>query len=361
MSDTEQSTRRVHFVGTIPEVDPAAAMDLLLAEAGPFLESIPDGETSRPDYVTDLVIGLRHHPAVKHVAPGLLPGKLRNFFDLPIYRLACPSLLTPESLQLGYADEALSSWPVFLEHKAAAVGRGTANADLRFQVGIPGDLQLPFMAFKAAGFKDSHQRPFQEATADEIRRIHEGTNGHVVIQLEVPTETVLTAYTPRSHRAAVANKFARRIAALVRATPHDVTYGIHACNIDMNKKSLLPAVSTHATVTLANAIVNHWPKDRPPIEFFHFPWARGDRQPRFSDRLVRELRALTLPPTTRVIIGLAHDKQPLSQQTAGLHAIERVLGRPVDVSATCGLGRLRHEPQRVKANIRRTVELASGS
>ncbi|HEY9410371.1 MAG TPA: hypothetical protein VIP77_12385 [Jiangellaceae bacterium] len=358
MSSVEQPWRHVHFVGTVPEKDSAAAIDLMLEEAGPHLKTIPDGETGRPDYVTDLVIGLRHHPAVRHVLPGMLPGRLRNFFDLPVYTLNDAEALTPESLELGYADEALSSWPVFLERKAAAVEAGQASPDLRFQVGVPGDLQLPFMAFKAAGFDETHQRPFREATAEEIRRIHAGTHGQAVIQLEVPTETVLTAYTPRAARAAVADRFARRIAALVRATPDDVTYGIHACNIDMNKKSLLPAVSTHATMTLADAIVRNWPDDRAPIEFFHLPLARGDRQPRFNDRLVGQLGMVKFPETTRVIVGMAHDRQPRDVQAAGLRAIDRAVGRTVDVSATCGLGRLRHEPERVTANIRRTVELA---
>lgn len=359
IADHDREPRRVHFVGTIPEPDSGAALDLMLREAGPHLVTIPDGETGRPDYVTDLVIGLRDHPAVEQVLPRALPGQLRNFGDLPIYRLARPSELTPESLRLGYADEALASWPVFEKLKDAAVQDGTARADLRFQVGIPGDLQLPFMAFKSAGFDETHQRPFQEATAEEIWRIHDGTGGQVTFQLEVPTETVLTAYTPRPARAAVAERFARRVAALVRMAPRDAVFGIHACNIDMNKKSLLPAVSTHATVTLANAIARNWPEDRAPIEFFHLPWARGDRPPRFGDRLVAEVRALALPPSTRIVVGLAHDEQPLATQAAGLRAIEEAVGRRVDVAATCGLGRLKHAPHRVLANIRRTVDLAA--
>src|SRR5688572_18911189 len=118
---TKKLPRHIHFVGTIPEKDAAHAMDLMLDKAGPYLMSMPDGETSRPDYVTDLVIGLRKHPAIEQILPRTLPGMLRNFFDLPLYRLRDPAALTPESLNLGYADEALASWPVFQKKKAAAV------------------------------------------------------------------------------------------------------------------------------------------------------------------------------------------------------------------------------------------------
>lgn len=368
--------RNVHFVGTLPEKDSRAAMKLMLKEAGPYLASMPDGETGRLDYVTDLVIGLRNHPAITHVLPNAHPGLLRNFFDLPFYTLKNPKELTPDSLHLGYADEALASWPIFKKEKAAAVKAGKASADLRFQVGIPGDLQLPFMAFKASGFKDSHRLPFMEATAEEIRKIHKATKGQVVFQLELPSENVLTTYAPRFKRAEVADRFARGVRRLLLALPKDVHVGIHACNIDMNKKSLLPFVSPHATVTLANALVKHWPKDRAPMEFFHFPWARGDRKPRFSASLVEELKNLKLPAETKLIIGMSHDLQTQEEQEAGLRAIEKVVGHPVGVGATCGLGRLRGKPtsydkktgkptsyniDRVLANIRRTVELTQTS
>lgn len=382
MSNFEKRNRDVHFVGTVPKRDNEAAMKYMLKEAGPYLATMPDGETGRPDYVTDLVIGLRDHPAVHHILPRLHPGMLRHFGDLPLYTLPDPDKLTQESLQdpngyhLGYADEALAGWEKFKGFKEDAVKKNKARPDLRFQVGIPGDLQLPFMAFKKSGFKDSHRLPFMKATADEMRKIHKVIGDQVVFQLELPSENVLTAYMPRFRRAEVAERFALGVRRLLLAGPEGAIVGTHLCNIDMNNKSLLPFTSPHASVTLANALEEHWPHDHnPPMDFVHFPLARGGHAPRFDEELLGELGKLELNPDTRKLMGISQAEQGYEEQERGLHAIEERIGI-VGVAATCGYGRWRGDPTRydeftgrpveydmtrIDTNVRHMVRLADSS
>ena len=382
MNNFERPHRDAHFVGTFPARDNEAAMTYMIDKAGPHLATMPDGETNRLDYVTDLVIGLRDHPAVHHVLPRLHPGMLRGFTDLPFYTLPDPSKLTAESLMdpdgfhLGYADEALASWEVFKTLKEAAVKKGKVRPDLKFQVGIPGDLQLPFMAFKASGFKDSHRVPFMEATAEEMRKIHEVIGDDVVFQLELPSENVLTAYTPRIKRPEVAMRFAKNVRRLLLAGPEGAIVGVHLCNIDMNNRSLLPFVSPHASVEVANALEEEWPDDHnPPMEHAHFPLARGGRAAHIDQETIDELSRLKLRKDTRKIMGMSHDAQPYEEQERGLHDIERALGIVV-VSNTCGYGRWRgdateydpvtgspveYDLTRVNANVGNMVQLAQSS
>lgn len=376
---SEQAPRNVHFVGTLPKRDNEAAMEYMLEEAGLHLATMPDGETNRLDYVTDLVKEFQDHPAVHHLFSKLHPGELKHFGDLPFDTLPDPSKLTQESLQdpegyhLGYADEALASWPVFQRLKEEAIIAGNARPDLRFQVGIPGDLQIPFMAFKASGFKKSHRLPFMEATADEMRKIHEVVGDDGVFQLELPSENVLTAYAPRLARPEVARRFALGVRRLLLAGPEGAIVGVHLCNIDMNNKSLLPFISPNAFVMLGNALEEHWPHDHnPPMDFAHFPLARGGHAPRFDDELLDELGKLKLHPDTRKIMGMSQAEQGYEEQEQGLHAIEERIGA-VGVAATCGYGRWRgeatrydeftgqpveYDTTRVDTNVRHTIKLA---
>lgn len=372
---SERAPRDVHFVGTLPEKDAKSAMKFMLDRAGPNMATMPDGETNRLDYVTDLVIGLRDNSAIHHVVPRLHPGMLQHFGDLPFYTLPNPKKLTPESLHLGYAEEALASWKVFKQLKDEAVATGNARPDLRFQVGIPGDLQLPFMAFKASGFKDSHRKPFMEATAEEMRKIYEGTDGEVVFQLELPSENVLTAYAPRIARPAVARRFAKNVRRLLLAGPEGAIVGVHLCNIDMNNKSLLFFDSPNASVEVGNALEEQWPHGHnPPMEHLQLPLARGGRAAQIDQETIDELSRLKLHADTRKIAGLSHDTQSYDEQERGLHDIERAIGI-VGVSNTCGYGRWRGRPlefdetgnpirydlTRVEANVANAVRLAESS
>ncbi len=56
------SEREAHLVGSLPGPTAAAAMSTALQILGPYLRSLPDGETGeRRNWVISIIEGLRHH------------------------------------------------------------------------------------------------------------------------------------------------------------------------------------------------------------------------------------------------------------------------------------------------------------
>ena len=66
------------------------------------------------------------------------------------------------------------------------------------------------------------------------------------------------------------------------------------------------------------------------------------------------LAALELPAQTRFIAGFAHEEQSLAEQRQVLGTIEKLLGRPVDIASSCGLGR--REATTARRTLQRTAE-----
>ncbi len=57
------------------------------------------------------------------------------------------------------------------------------------------------------------------------------------------------------------------------------------------------------------------------------------------------------------IAGFAHEDQSLDEQRHVLATIEKLLGRPVDVASSCGLGR--REATAARRTLERTAELCA--
>ena len=123
----------------------------------------------------------------------------------------------------------------------------------------------------------------------------------------------------------------------------------------MNHRALARMRDTAPVVRLANAIARGWPDGR-PLEFMHAPFAAAVEPPPSDPAWYRPLERLRLPDSTRFIAGFAHDGQELEVQRQVRATIEGAIGAPVDVAASCGLGR--REPEAARAVMRRTAELA---
>ncbi|MGI8723310.1 MAG: hypothetical protein ACR2JG_13920, partial [Geodermatophilaceae bacterium] len=64
------------------------------------------------------------------------------------------------------------------------------------------------------------------------------------------------------------------------------------------------------------------------------------------------------PADLRFVAGFAHEDQPLSDQRRVLAMIEKLLGRPVDIASSCGLGR--RDAAAARRTLARTAELCAG-
>lgn len=339
--------REAHLVGSLPGATPRAAMAGALDILGPYLRTLPDGETgARRNWVISIIESLRTHPDLELRKP----GDWSDYDKTPVLRVRKGHTLYGANLDFGHVAAVTESFPVF-EQVAAAAGR----PDLAFQEGVPGDLDLAMFTFGPAGAL-TKRRPFTEATLTEIRRVTELAGPQTLFQIEVPVELVLLAKAPAAARPALAKALARPIVGLAAACSPGTRFGVHLCLGDMNNRAFGRMADTTPLVLLANAILSTWPVDQ-TLDTLHAPLAAAD-MPATTDRaFYAPLTKLHLPETTRFAAGFAHESQTLADQIQIRAVIEDHLQRQVVMSAACGLGRRSDDAGR--AVLERTAELCS--
>jgi hypothetical protein len=317
-------------VGTIPADSAALALKLVTDTVGDHTTDwLPDGETGdRKNWVGRLVEHLRDHPDLELAKE----GDWSDYESTPGFRVKKGHGF--DHVELDYYEYFEESWPQFQEVRST-LGR----PDLALQIGIPGPLDVAFAAF---GFNPlrgmSNVRPFEDATAVEVAKIHAVAGEEVVYQLELPIEVEVANRIPKPLRRAGAIWLARKVLRVVRRSPHGTRWGFHLCVGDMNNEAFSRLEDTTTLVLLANALLERFPAGR-RLEFLHLPLAHGSEPPTDDEAFYRPLGDLKAPAGVRVVAGFAHEKQSLEEQLDLRALIERLVGRPVDVAASCGLGR----------------------
>lgn len=329
MTSVDQS-RRVHLVGTIPATSTREALSLVSHTLGDTITDwLPDGETgARRDWIGRLVEDLRNHPDLELSRD----GDWSDYESTPAFKVKAGHNF--ESVDLDYFKYFEESWPEF-ERARAELGR----TDLAFQIGIPGPIDVAFAAFgfnPIRGFRRSG--PFEDATVNEIERIHAVAGNEVVYQLEIPIEVEVTTRIPAFARGAGVKWLARRILRVVERSPESTRWGFHLCVGDMNNKAFSKLKDAGPVVQLANALVSQFPAAH-KLEFVHLPLAHGAIPPTTDDAFYQPLDNLKLPDGVRFIAGFVHERQNIEDQVKVQGIIESHIGQQVDVAASCGLGR----------------------
>jgi len=324
--------RRAHLVGSIPASSASEAMRLAVDRLGPDLDFLPDGETGdRRNWVISMIDALRDHPDLRLAKP----GDWSDYDKTPRFALRPGHRLYGAALDLGITTAALAARPEFdaLREKLEQASLGRP----RFQVGIPGDVDLAMFTFGPAG-PVRHRRPFTEALASTMYQVHAAYGDDVLFQIEVPVEQVVLARAPSRARGALAGLLAGRIAALAQGAPEGARFGLHLCLGDMNHRALGKITDASPLVLLANAAARRWP-DRRPLEYVHAPLAAADNPPSADAAFYRPLSGLRLGPDVRFIAGFAHEDQDEQTQLRIRQVIEDAVGHQVGISTSCGLGR----------------------
>lgn len=322
-------TRRAHLVGSLPGANELDAMKLAMGRLGPSLASLPDGETGdRRNWIISLIESLRHHPDLELVKE----GDWSDYDRVPRFRVRPGHRLYGASLDLGITEAAFAARATFLALRAEYQVPG-----LRFQVGIPGDIDLSMFTFGPVG-PVRHRRPFGEALATTMHDLSALYGDDVVYQIEIPAEVVLLTRTPTRVRPVLAGRLGRQVAALAQGAPPGARFGLHLCLGDMNHKAFGHLADTELLVQLANAAAAAWPSGR-LLDFVHLPLAEAGDPPSPDPAFYGALAGLRLGPEVRVIAGFAHEEQDIAVQRRIRAVIEDAVGRHVDVSHSCGLGR----------------------
>lgn len=322
-------TRRAHLVGSLPGAGAAEAMELAMRRLGPSLATLPDGETGdRRNWIISMIESFRHHPDLELVKE----GDWSDYDRVPRFRVRPGHRLYGASLDLGITAAALAARPTFLDLRGER-----DSSSLRFQVGIPGDIDLSMFTFGPVG-PVRHRRPFGEALATTMHEVSAAYGDDVVYQVEVPAEVVLLTRAPARLRPVLAGRLGRQVAALAQGAPPGARFGLHLCLGDMNHKAFGHLADAELLVQLTNAAAAAWPSGR-PLDFVHLPLAEADDPPSADPAFYGALAGLRLGPEVRVIAGFAHEDQDIAVQRRIRAVIEDAVGRHVDVSHSCGLGR----------------------
>ncbi len=344
---TEATDRAAHLVGSLPGATPSEAMKTALQIVGPFLRSLPDGETGdRRNWIVSIIEGLRRHPDLELRKP----GDWSDYDATPQFRIRKGHRLFGATLDFGHLAAVQDSYPAFLQARADA-----GRQDLVFQEGVPGDLDLAMFTLGPTGAL-TQRRPFTEATLAEIIGVRSLTAPETLFQIELPVELVLLAKAPPAARPGLARVLAKPTVALAGAAPAGTRFAVHLCLGDMNNKAFGTMSDVSPLVLLANSIIRSWPSGR-PLELIHAPFAAADHPATTDPAFYAALRNLQLPPGIRFAAGFAHEGQSLAEQRTVRSLVEDLLGRPVDIAAACGLGRRSVEAGR--AVLQRTAELCS--
>jgi|SRR5579875_2091933 len=323
------SERKALLVGSIPADDAEQAMTQALTELAPHLRYLPDGETGERDrWIVCMVETLRANPALKvrH------EGAWANYKDQLNFAVRRGHELRGDSMDFGIATAFQQSWPVF-----SRLRESFGQPDLAFQVGVPGDLDMALFSLGVTGpFR--YRRPFTEALASQMARIHADGGDQVLFQIEVPAELVFMARAPGPVQGPLAGWLGGIVAGLAGQAPEGARFGVHLCLGDLGHKALGRLRDAGPLVALSNAIASRWPSGR-PLEYVHAPLAAGEDPPVTDPAFYRPLQRLSLPGNTRFVAGLLHESLSVDELRPILAQVESLLGRWADVAAACGLGR----------------------
>jgi hypothetical protein len=303
----------------------ATALDIV----GPYLQSLPDGETGeRRNWIISVVDGLNRHPDLELVKP----GDWSDYDKTPRLRVRKGRRLFGTSLDFGHVAAVQDSFPQFEQARAQA-----DRADLVFQQGVPGDFDLAMFTLGPAGAL-RNRRAFTEATLAEIRAVTAVTSTGTLFQIEIPAELVLLAKAPTVAQPALAKILARGVTRLAAGTAEGTRFAVHLCLGDMNNRAFGTMTDAGPLVLLANAVIAGWPVGR-PLAVLHAPLAAADHPATTDPAFYEPLRELRLPVGTTFAAGFAHEAQTLEEQRRIRTIVEGHLQRPVAISAACGLGR----------------------
>ena len=340
------TSRSVHLVGSLPADNTRDALTWVTGILGNTIgPCMPDGETGeRSDWVNRLVEDLRSHPDLELVRDGGWTG----YTDTPAFRVKKGRRL--RWIDLDYFAEFEKSWPAYQD-----LVHGSGR---RFQIGIPGHLDVAAIAF---GFNLPvalrNLAPFREATIREIAAIWARAGDLAVFQLEVPIELIALTKLPRSAQPAAAKRFAREVLRLVEAAPKGTRFGLHLCLGDLNNESMGAPADAGPLVILGNAIMAGWPKGR-ILEYVHVPLSHGSQPPTMDPDYYEPLTQLWIPDRVRFIGGFIHEKSLIKDLVLIRDQIEFNLGRQIDVAASCGLGRRNQKAAQLNLEIAHAVALA---
>lgn len=321
--------RKAWLAGSLPGETPAEAMSLALDILGDRLLALPGGEVGRPIWAASITEELADNPLFRVTRP----GANTNYDDLT--QLAAAADL--DNLDLGHYSRFMIENPIaqfLLRDRQISRFLAREDLDIPFQVGFPSPFDQTLISVGKARYL-KYRKAFTAATLRDVQRIH-AMDPTVLFQIEAPLELIGILEMPRIARPVLTRRMARQITGFVRQCPAGIRMGVHLCLGRLNNRPKVALDQLAPLVDLGSAIVEHWPSNA-TLAFLQLPLAAGYMPPPLGLGWYTDLLRLNVPTDVRVILGLCHERVTTAQLRPILEAADVLLGRTVDVGASCGL------------------------
>ncbi len=333
--------RHAMLVGSMPFRDEEDCMRRALAELGPYLFSLPDGEVGErtPEFpdgtracriIRAIEILYKDRESWRVVKE---PVRARNgvpatFDGIHQIEPLCQPEDVPDRIAFGYDAELARYYPVFCRLREEGGWNG-----LKFQMGVPTGLGFGFVLPNPED-RMRFLPAFNAVIARVVNAMLEMAGDDVVIQLEIPPEVYAAYEMPQMLEVLSLGPI---LDLLSRITP-GARIGMHLCLGDLHNKPLMQLSRLQPMVELSNRLVEKWPKEH-ELVYMHYPLAAGDVPPSADPRLYQPLAEIRLPESTHFVAGFVHERLSYEENAGILRSIEDARGRTVDVASSCGIGR----------------------
>jgi hypothetical protein len=317
----------VHLVGSVPLRDAEEVFRTAAATLGRRLRRIPDGETGvRSNWIGWQIEFLGRSPQVEVIPPD--PTAYAPLPSVQVRAGVSPDEISFENL--GYADAAVASYPIYSRLKQ----EGVIPANTRFQVSLPTPIAT-VAAFFPAQDQAAAEPAYERAMLRELDRIT-GAIPHdqLAIQWDVAVEFgILEGAFPSflSGRSDTMEQLTDRLIRLGNHIPADVELGYHLCYGDAGHKHFKEPADTSKLVAVANSVSAGVTR---PINWMHMPVPRD----RSDDAYFAPLRDLKLHPETELYLGLVHLHDGAEGASRRIAAAQRAVEN-FGVATECGMGR----------------------
>ncbi|SHF36141.1 hypothetical protein SAMN05444392_11722 [Seinonella peptonophila] len=332
--------RKTLLVGSLPFKSEDEAMRQAVNVLGDTLISLPDGEIG--EISEKYPLGKRSSWASYIIDDFASDQKNWQLIKKGNYEQGSPvdydsiAKLKPKKspvdlvrhLNFHYHEFFKQSYPIFQQLREEK-----KLPHLKFQVGIPTGLvpalfaMQPLQAFR---YIDA----MNQRLAFEVNEILAEANQDVIIQIEIPAELGLAYKLPKF----LMNFALKSLFNLIHYFSTPASIGIHLCYGDLKNKALTHPQSLHKIIYFMNQIIAKWPQTH-QLSYIHFPLAEGDQPPTLSDAFYQPLKELRIPQETRFIAGFVHEKRSVDELKQIQAKIDELLGYPVDIACSCGMGR----------------------
>jgi hypothetical protein len=352
--------RQALLVGSLPFEDEEACMRRALDLLGPHLIALPDGEIGEKsrrfpygDRIAWVVYAIERLTADSsnwRVLEDAIRGSDGMATDYTTFQKLVP-LRTPAQIaassSFGYDDWVRRSYPTFRRLRASA------GLSLPFQLGVPTGSALGF-AFSRPWDALRFIGAFNAVIAREVNAARVATGGDLIVQVEVPPEVFAAHALP----APFMGLALRPIHDLLRRLEPGARVGVHLCLGDFHNQALVHARTPERLVRFVNRLAASWPAQH-QLEYVHVPLAEGERAPSLDPRWYEPLRAVQLSRGTRLVAGFVHEKLSLGDARRLVQVLDAAVGgAPVDIAASCGLGR--RTPEAASMALEQMRELVAG-